>query len=371
MPAITINGNPVTAETDDTILKAATRAEIYIPTLCYHPDLPPRKVGLPVEAVYQSEIRINNHSARTPADGIESGCGLCVVERADTGELIPSCLAPVSNGIRIVTESGAIKAGRQEKLAGILAGHPHACLTCAQHEGCSRTQCSANVPENERCCPKFGNCELQKVAAYVGISFSTVKWAPTGLPVLDGDPLITRNYNLCISCTRCVRACHNLMGIEAIGFVFDKDGKVKVGSVAPSLKDSGCKFCTVCVEVCPTGAIMDKGLRSPDRHRRLAMRQIAAPPEHILAFTEENVLKVPAAEGAFRLMDEDKKPIAIKGTANMQELLLRRLETYETAKYFDYEEDKMFSKRESELIQQHLQKYGEMPFGGADEDDLF
>jgi len=159
------------------------------------------------------------------------------------------------------------------------------------------------------------------------------------------------------------------MGIEAIGFVFDKKGKVRVGSVAPSLKDSGCKFCNTCVEVCPTGAIMDKGLRSPDRDLRLAIGKVMAPPEHILTFTEENVLKVPAAEGAFRLMDEGKKPIAIKGTANMQELLLKCLETYETAKYFDYEEDKMFSKRESELIQQHLQRYSEMPSGG--EDDLF
>lgn len=371
MPNITINGNSVAAEPFDTILKAATRAEIYIPTLCYHPDLPPRKGGRPVEAVYQGETRIENHSAHTPSEGIESGCGLCVVERMDTGELIPSCLTQVSGGMQIVTESEAIKARRQEKLAEILAGHPHACLTCAQSEGCSRTHCSLNVPENERCCAQFGNCELQRVAEYVGISASTVKWVPTSLPVLDGDPLLIRNYNLCISCTRCARACRDVMRIEAIGFVFDKDGKVTVGSAAPNLKDSGCTFCAACAEVCPTGAIIDKGLKGAESDLRPAMGKTMAPPEHMLAFTEENVLKVPAAEGAFQLMDEDKKPIAIKGTANMQELLLEYLETFKSAKYFDYEEDKMFSKRESELVQQHLQKYGEMPSGGEDEDDLF
>jgi predicted molibdopterin-dependent oxidoreductase YjgC len=371
MPNVIINGKSIAVEPKDTILKAAIRAEIYIPTLCFHPDLPPHKGDRPIEAVYQGETRIENHSAHTHAEDTESGCGLCVVERIDTGELIRSCLTQVSDGMQIVTESEAIKARRQEMLAEILADHPHACLTCGQHEGCSRTICSLNVPENERCCPQFGNCELQSVAEYVGISPSTVKWVPTGIPVLDGDRPLIRNYNLCISCTRCVRACRDLMGIEAIGFVFDKDGKIKVGSVAPNLKDSGCTFCAMCAEVCPTGAIMDKGLRSADPDLKPAMGKITAPPRHVLAFTEENVLKVPATEGAFRLMDQDKKPIVIKGTANMRELLQEYLETYESAKYFDYEEDKMFSKRESELIQQHLQKYGEMPFGKEDQDDLF
>ncbi|MBI4964251.1 MAG: (2Fe-2S)-binding protein [Desulfomonile tiedjei] len=371
MSTITINGNRVTVEPGDTILEAAIRADIYIPTLCYHPDLPPHKGGQPVEAVYRGETRIENHSAYAPADGIESGCGLCVVERIDTRELVPSCLTQVSEGMRIATESEAVRARRQEQLASIMAGHPHSCLTCAQREGCPRTQCSSNVPENERCCPQFGNCEFQKVAEYVGISPSTIRWVPADIPVLDADPLLTRDYNLCISCTRCVRACRDLMGIEAIGFVFDKDGKVTVGSVAPSLKDSGCIFCTACMEVCPTGAIIDKKLKSAGRDLMPAMRRVMAPPEHLSAFIEENVLKVPAAEGAFRLMDEEKKPIVIKGTANMRELLLEYLEACQSAKHFDYEEDKMFSKRESELLQQHLQKYGEMPSGGEDEDELF
>jgi hypothetical protein len=55
----------------------------------------------------------------------------------------------------------------------------------------------------------------------------------------------------------------------------------------------------------------------------------------------------------------------------MRELLTEYLETQESAKFFDYEEDKMYSNRESELVQQHLQKYGQMPSAGGDEDELF
>ena len=277
MPTLLINGNPVTAEANDTILKAAQRAGIYIPTLCFHPDLPPRKGGKPVDAVFQGHTRIPNHAPASPTGALESGCGLCVVENAGTGELVASCLTQVAEGMSVNTETDAVRERRQEKLVEVLGVHPHACLTCSQHEGCPRTQCSSNVPENERCCPQLGNCELQKVAEYVGISQVTPKWVPTDVPILDDEPLFTRNYNLCIGCTRCVRACRDVRGIEAIGFVFDKDGKVKVGSIAPMLKDSGCKFCTACVEVCPTGAIMDKGVSVSERESDLLPCSAACP----------------------------------------------------------------------------------------------
>jgi hypothetical protein len=97
----------------------------------------------------------------------------------------------------VITHNDRIKAARQEKLMPIMARHRHACLTCAQQEGCPRSQCSANVPENERCCPQFGHCELQNVANYVGLPDATPKWVPTDLALLEDHPLFERDYNFC------------------------------------------------------------------------------------------------------------------------------------------------------------------------------
>jgi len=72
------------------------------------------------------------------------------------------------------------------------------------------------------------------------------------------------------------------------------------------------------------------------------------------------------------LLDEEKKVFAIKGVMNLRQDLEEQLETNEKARYFLYEEDEMYTKRESELLQQYLQQYGELPGGGMDElDDLF
>ncbi len=81
---------------------------------------------------------------------------------------------------------------------------------------------------------------------------------------------------------------------------------------------------------------------------------------------------MPEDEGVFQLYDDEKKVISIKGTGTLRQSLLEALEDYENASWFDFEEDKMYSQRESELIQQYLQEYGEMPGGGDDDlDGLF
>ena len=254
---LTIDGHAVEVPAGTTILEAARDAGIYIPALCHHPDLPPARGAGAAKAVYQGDRRIENAMPEEAG----KGCGLCVVEVAGEADLVESCGTAVAEGMAVITDNDRIREKRRENLIPIMARHPHACLTCAQREGCSRSQCSLNVPENERCCARFGRCELQNVADYIGIPPETPRWVPTDLPVIDREPLFIRDYNLCIGCTRCVRVCRDVRGVEAIGFVYDADGNVRVGSLAPTLEDSGCKFCTACVAVCPTGALMDKSVR--------------------------------------------------------------------------------------------------------------
>jgi len=270
---LTINGQEVNVSARTTILEAARAAGIFIPTLCHHPDLPPAKGGRSVKRVFHGDTKIENAAPEEPG----KGCGLCVVEIQGETDLMGSCATEIKEGMIVTTESERIKTKREENLVPILARHPHACLTCAQQEGCSRTQCSTNVPENERCCPQFGHCELQNVANYVGISGATPKWLPMDLPILKNDPLFERDYNLCIGCTRCVRACRDLRGIEALGFVHDESGECHVGSLGPTLEESGCKFCTACVEACPTGALTDKSVRPGKKEEDLVPCRDACP----------------------------------------------------------------------------------------------
>jgi len=270
---LTINDQEVNAFTGMTILEAARQVDIYIPTLCHHPDLPPAEGGVAVPVIYQGDVKIEN----AQPDEIGKGCGLCVVEIEGQSDLVGSCATEAVDGMVVVTENERIQSRRRENLLPVMARHRHACLTCTQQEGCPRTQCSSNVPENERCCPQFGHCELQDVANYIGISDQTPKWVPTDYPVLTGSPLLDRDYNLCIGCTRCVRACRDLRGIEAIGFIYDQNGQIQTGYIAPNPADAGCKFCTACVEVCPTGALVDKAVRPGKKEEDLVPCRAACP----------------------------------------------------------------------------------------------
>ena len=273
MVKLMMDGRQVEVPSGTSILEAARSAGLYIPALCSHPDLPPAKGSPAAEVIFQGDRKIENAKPEERA----KECGLCVVEIQGEKGLAVSCGTEVKTGMVVVTDNEKIRAMRRENLVPILLRHRHACLTCPQQEGCSLSQCSSNVPQNERCCTKFGHCELQKVVNYVGISPATPKWVPTNLPILDQHALFIRDYNLCIGCTRCVRACRDLRGIEAIGFVIDRGGQVQIGSLGPSLEESGCTFCTACVEVCPTGALMDKSVRPGKKAEDLVACKTACP----------------------------------------------------------------------------------------------
>jgi len=267
-----VNNVKVEATKDSSILEATRNAEIYIPSLCYHPDLPPSRKTKPTSVIYRGTEEIIGNTAEKEFEG----CNLCLVEVEGQADLVPACDTCVAEGMKIHTDTYRVREGRREKLKLILVKHPHACLICAQKEGCTREPCSTNVPVAERCCSKFGNCELEKVAEYIGIREDTPRYVPANLPVIKDEPLFERDYNLCINCTRCVRACRELRGVKALSFVY-RNSEAFVGSVAPTLKESDCRFCGACVEVCPTGALMDKDVKAGEREQSLVPCKFACP----------------------------------------------------------------------------------------------
>ncbi len=357
---ISLNGDEITATQGSTVLTAALRADIYIPSLCVLPTLQHAESLVGSSLVYRGADRILSDDPRTSWDG----CGICTVEV--NGELAPACATKISQGMAVVTESPDIVEIRRKRLGAILAEHPNACLVCAQSEGCSLTVCSSNVPENKRCCALFGSCELQCLAHYVGVPRNMPKYKPRGLPVLRDEDFVDFDTELCIGCLRCVRACRRLRGEDTLSFVI-KDGKPVVGYTAgPTRTESHCRFDGACVKVCPTGALLDKKRRWGKSVRSLPNVEKPIP------LSKESFADVPEREGVLQIFDEDSRVIAIKGTMNMRDELRQILETKQKARGFTFEESPLFTKRESELNQQYIKEHGELPSGGDDElDDLY
>ncbi|MCW8960414.1 MAG: FAD-dependent oxidoreductase [Ignavibacteriaceae bacterium] len=258
MVHLTINNVNIEVPEETSILEAARSADIYIPVLCSHPDLPTFRSLELSEFIYQVERKFSNDVGAS----MESmkGCGLCIVKIDGEEKPVPSCKTIVTEGMSVFTDTDEIRKQRQQKLIPILANHPHSCLTCSQKEGCIPLTdvCPGNVPIEERCCALLGNCELEKVVDYVGVAPETPRYKFRNLPKIDSDPLFKRDYNLCISCGRCVRVCQSVKGVYALGGVIS-EGKLVIGTVnGPKLYEAECKFCGSCVEVCPTGALQDK-----------------------------------------------------------------------------------------------------------------
>jgi formate dehydrogenase beta subunit len=229
---LTIDGIEIEVKRGTTVLQAAQSAGIYIPTLCYHPNL--QSYG---------------------------GCRLCIVEIEKMRGLPTACTTPAAEGMKVTTHNAKLQELRRAFLQLILTEHPNACLTCHRRERCKPYDiCLREVTVYERCvsCPNNHQCELQDLVDYIGIPETPLPYQYKNLPVdFTREPLIQRDYNLCILCGRCVQMCADVRGIGAIGFA--KRGFNTVVSTAYNrpLQDSGCRFCGACVEVCPTGALMD------------------------------------------------------------------------------------------------------------------
>ena len=224
MIKLTIDGKAVEVENGKTVLEAALAAGLYIPNLCYHPDL--RPVG---------------------------ACRLCIVEIDGMRGLPTSCTTPAKDGMVVHTNSDKLQKMRQDLLWLILS------------EGPTEIQ---------------KDSQLEKVVEYTGTRnmLSTYKTKPKHLPVADDDPFFIRDPNLCILCGRCVRICQEVRGVGAIGFV-NRGIESQVSTVGgEDIRKAECRFCGACVEVCPTGALRDRDpIPWADREKRILPCQNACP----------------------------------------------------------------------------------------------
>ncbi len=229
---IVVDGREIPARRDQTVIQAALDAGLHVPYLCYYPSMKPY-----------------------------GACRMCVVEVEGSRGTPASCTLPVADGMVVHTSTPTIQKIRKDILELLVSEHPHGCLTCHRVELCGPEDiCLRHVNVNDRCvaCPKNERCELKDTIRHIGVEIQTpFTYNNRGLEVHTGDPFYDRDYNLCIVCGRCVRACEEIRGDNAIAFV-ERAGYALVGtSVGASLLESGCEFCGACIDVCPVGALVE------------------------------------------------------------------------------------------------------------------
>ncbi len=220
---LTIDGVEVQVEPGTTVLEAARKAHIHIPTLCY------------LEGI--NEI---------------GACRICCV---DTGarSLQAACVLPVSQGMKVRTNTPAVREARKMNLELILSNHERKCLTCV----------------------RSGNCELQKLSHDLGVGDETrFEGRKTDRPIDDLSPSIVREPNKCVLCRRCVAACAKVQKIGVIGPVMRGFNTAIAPAWNKQLAEVSCINCGQCIEACPVGCLHEKDdtekvwnlLADPDRH---------------------------------------------------------------------------------------------------------
>ena len=230
---ISIDGVEIQTQPGKMVLEAAIEAGIYIPYLCYHPGMKPF-----------------------------AACRMCVVG-VEGGRGYPAaCALPVAPDMKIRNEDADVRQLRHSVMEMLIAEHPNGCLTCHRVDICGPSDvCLRHVSVNDRCvtCPKNERCELKDTVRFLGMSLeSPLEYKYRQIPLEVSDPFYDRDYNLCIVCGRCVRACEELRGDDAICFT-ERGGSALVGtSFGTSLLESGCEFCGACIDVCPVGALVER-----------------------------------------------------------------------------------------------------------------
>jgi len=209
MATITINDRTATFEEGITILDAARRMEIHVPTFCYFPGLEP--IG---------------------------ACRICLVEIEGQRRLQPACITAIADGMAVQTNSEAVRQANRGNLEMILSSHPLDCPVC----------------------DKGGECELQEMVMDLGprqSHFDEKKrvFREKDLPLND---VIIFNANRCIQCMRCVRICNDVVGAFALGAI-ERGNMTEISGFGDDIKN--CDQCGNCIEVCPVGALMNRPYR--------------------------------------------------------------------------------------------------------------
>jgi len=207
--SVRIDGELITAQEGQTILEVAAANGKKIPTLCYLKGL--SAVG---------------------------ACRVCVVELAGSDRLLPACTTPMQEGMSIVTESAKVALYRRMAVELLLVERNHDCSSCVSN----------------------GHCELQSLAQELEITHARYAYNNPRLPVDMSHPRYVLDHNRCILCTRCVRVCAEVEGAD----VWEIGGRGIYSRIVSDLNDDwgkahNCTACGKCIQVCPTGALAEKG----------------------------------------------------------------------------------------------------------------
>lgn len=190
-----------------TIMEAAKKIGVKIPSLCHHPYL-----------------------------SLKGACRICIVEIEGMKEYIASCVYPVSEGIVVYTHNPAIREARRDIIELILDNHPDECHTCERDT----------------------NCELQRLAYNMGVRKKHFKGERKKYATDFSSNSVIRDPEKCILCGRCVRVCKEIQGVSAIDIAHRGFESVVVPAYELPFGESVCSSCGQCINVCPTAAFLEK-----------------------------------------------------------------------------------------------------------------